>query len=112
MNKQEKLTDLFVANKLHMLAQSAQARNLEFNVSFRKLKRVLETKKCYFTGALLDRKDGSDTQLSIDRLDNTKGYIDSNIVACARKFNQNVKQNLSIEDIKILHKGLKKAGLL
>lgn len=114
MNKSEieKVPDVYVANKMCSLYGNAQRRGVEFDLSFSKLKKVMHTKKCYFTGVALNRVDGDPNQLSIDRLDNNVGYVDSNIVACARGFNEHVKNNLSVEQVKQLYKGLKKANLL
>lgn len=110
--KSEEITDLVVATRLCTIARNAATRGIEFDLSFSKLKRLLKTKRCFFTGVELDRIEDSPNQMSIDRLDNSKGYIDSNVVVCAREFNQNKKRSLGIEDIKFLYQGLKKAKLL
>ena len=115
MNKENKLTDLEVASKLVTLALSAKNRSKEFNISFNKMKRVLNSKKCYYTGVPIVFKSDSvgnhdHNKLTIDRIDNDKGYVDDNIVACSHAFNQ-VKGNLTVSQIKSLYKGLQKAKL-
>lgn len=114
MNKSEieKVPDVYVANKMCSLYGNAQRRGVDFELSFAKLKKVMHTKKCYFTGAKLNRIDGDPNQLSIDRLDNNVGYVDGNIVACARSFNEHVKNNLTVEQVKQLYNGLRKANIL
>lgn len=110
-SKLSPIDDLFVAKKLVMLSASANKRGLEFSISFSKLKKVLNTKKCYFTGVLLNRITDDDHQLSIDRVDNNVGYIDSNIVACGSAFNKR-KGSLTVEEIKYIYNALKKAKVL
>ncbi len=91
---------------------NASKRKLDYSLTFKRVKKVLMTKRCYFTGVELSRIDGDPHQLSVDRIDNNVGYIDSNIVACSRSFNQDIKRNLTVEDIKTLYNGLKKAKLV
>ena len=108
----EKIDDGFLARKYVSLQGNAGKRGVEFTLSLKRLKKVLETKKCFFTGVPLNRINEDPNQLSIDRIDNSKGYVDDNIVACARDFNQRVKGELTINEVEQLYKGLKKAGLV
>lgn len=107
------VNDLRVANKYVALSSSAAARKKEFSLSFASLKRVMNTKKCYFTGAPIDINADKDSPLrhTIDRLDNRKGYVDGNVVACARYFNKK-KGSLTLKEIELLYKGLKRRELL
>ena len=107
----DEITDLGVALKLVCLANSAKKRDLEFSLTFRKVKKLVATTRCYFTGVELNRVNEDPNQRSIDRLDNSIGYTDDNTVACARSFNQNVKRDLTVEQIEQMYKGLKKAKL-
>ena len=92
--------------------QSANKRGIEFDLSFGKLKQVLNSKKCYFTGRPLVYDDPEhEDYLTLDRVDASIGYIDSNIVACGRAFNLR-KGDVSAEDIILMYKGLQKKKLI
>lgn len=105
------MNDIDVAKKLLKIYQSSQDRGLDFNLTFAEVKRLLSIKKCFFSGVELDDNENSDNQRTFDRVDNEKGYILGNVVACSRKMNQ-TKGNLTINDIKLIVKGLKKKKLL
>ena len=101
-------SDVDIAKRLVRTEQSATSRNHEFDLSFNRLKKILNTKKCFFTGVILNTVDDSHPNyLTLDRVDASVGYIDRNVVACANSFNQK-KGNLTAEDILLLYKGLKK----
>lgn len=103
--------DLKIAGKLINLHQSAKDREIYFDLSFKKVKQLVCRKTCYFTGVVFDDKVNSSQSRSIDRIDNTKGYIDSNVVACTKEFNI-LKGELTLEQITMLYnkciKGRKK----
>jgi hypothetical protein len=103
----EKITDLEVAKKLISIKTSADSRKLEFDLSLKKVRQLLSTKKCYISGANLNRVQFDDNQLTFDRLDNTKGYTDDNVVACSLKMNR-LKDSLTIEDITMLYMAIVK----
>jgi hypothetical protein len=85
---------------------SARDRGIDFSMSIVTLRNISLAKKCYFTGLILD-----DKTRTIDRVDNTKGYVKGNVVACHTSFNglkgliENPINNL---DMKICIKGLTK----
>jgi hypothetical protein len=91
-----KLTDIEVAKKLHQLYTSAQQRNLEFDLSFAKVKRLMLAEKCFYTGIKF-AKTGPSAK-SIDRVDASKGYTDANTVPCTIAINQ-LKGNLDVTDL-------------
>lgn len=93
------MKDITVAKKLVSIEDSATKRGIKFNLSFRKCKRLLMTKKCYYTGA--EFEDGD--YLTFDRVDNDKGYTDDNVVACSKSFNE-IKKNLTIDQINLLYR--------
>ena len=97
------ISDLEVARKLVNIHSSAQSRNLEFNLTFEYVKKLLEYKTCYYTNVTFT-EDGPN-QRTFDRLDNDKGYIVGNVVACNSDINGK-KNNLSIEEIICLYKKL------
>jgi hypothetical protein len=96
----EILTDLTIAKKMLQLKQSADSRGIEFNLSFKVVKRLLSTKKCYYTGKLFST--GTSAR-SIDRVETTKGYVNGNVVACTVEINSK-KANLGTEEIIMLGK--------
>lgn len=71
------VTDKKLAKKYTQLVSSAHDRGLSFDLSLAKLRRVLNAKRCYFTGIPL-----TDTTRTIDRLDSSIGYEDNNIYPC------------------------------
>lgn len=93
--------DLKLAQKYVGLKGSSKERGLEFDISLSEFKRIYNTKRCFYTGKKLIHG----TNFSLDRVDNTKGYISGNVVACDKAFNL-IKNNLTIEQIKYLYKGL------
>lgn len=95
--------DIEVAKKYAAVQQSAKTRGLVFDISFAEFKKIYNTKKCYYTGKRLMHG----ANFSFDRVDNSKGYVSGNIVACDITFNH-LKANLSLEQIDMLTKGIKK----
>jgi hypothetical protein len=105
------MKDIEIADKLCRICSSAKNRNIPFDMSFNKVKQLLQAKKCYYTGEVLTRIVNDDNELSFDRIDNEKGYIDTNVVACSKRFNS-IKSNLTVKEIEALYKGLKKKKLI
>lgn len=107
-----RVKDISVAQRLIRTQQSAESRGIDFDLSFATLKRVLNTKRCFFTGNKLTFTDPQDPNyLTLDRLDASVGYIDNNVVACGREFNQR-KGDLTAKDIILLYKALVKKQLI
>jgi hypothetical protein len=86
------------------MESSSNARGVYFDLSFQTLKNVMRAKKCYFTGIPLDRNNRT-----VDRVNNKKGYVKGNVVACQDRFNMR-KGALTFDDIELLYKKLKKRG--
>jgi hypothetical protein len=101
------VSDVDIAQKLLAIKSSADSRGIEFNLSLSKVKKLLSTKKCYISGVELNKVQKDDNQLTFDRLDNSKGYIDDNVVACSLRMNR-LKGELTIEDITMLYKSVVK----
>lgn len=98
----DNVSDIDVAKKLVAIKASADTRGIEFDMSLRRVRQLLNTRKCYITGSNLNRIQGDDNQLTFDRLDNTKGYTDDNVVACSLRMNR-LKDSLTIDDITMLY---------
>jgi len=103
------LTDLQIAKKLVSKSDQAKKRNIVFDLSFKELKKVLNSKKCYITGVKLNNIDNDPNQLTIDRIDNDKGYVDGNVIACSSIMNS-MKNNLTVKQIDQMYKALVKHG--
>ena len=107
-NMRNKATDLEVAKKFMQIQLRAVKKNLEFDMSLARVRTLMNTQRCFFTNVIMTRGYGSDeNQLSFDRIDNSKGYTDANVVACTTRINL-LKSNLSIEDIEFMYKGIQK----
>lgn len=96
----KELRDIDVAKKMLKIFQSAQDRNLEFNLSFETVKRLITYPTCYYTGRVFEN-DGIYSR-SFDRVDSAKGYVEGNVVACTIDINQK-KSNLSESEIFCLY---------
>jgi len=104
--------DIDIAKRLMRTEQSANKRGIEFDLSFARLKKVLNAKTCFFTGNQLTYDDPEDDNyLTLDRIDASRGYVDDNVVACGRAFNLR-KGDLTVEDMKILLKAFRKKKLI
>jgi hypothetical protein len=97
------ISDVEVAKKLVNIHSSAQSRNLEFNLTFECVKKLLEYTTCFYTNVTFT-EDGIYAR-SFDRVDNEKGYVIGNVVACTVDINGK-KNNLSIDEIVCLYKKL------
>ena len=76
---------------------------LRINLTFDYVKKLLEYTTCYYTNTPFT-EDGPNAR-SFDRVDNEKGYVVGNVVACTVDINGK-KNNLSIDEIVCLYKKL------
>jgi len=95
--KPKEITDIQLCTKYIRLAKSAEDRGIEFGLSLATFRNLLKRKKCPYTGVDLIN-NGTNNNVSIDRIDNSKGYIDSNVIACEITANQ-IKNNMPVEMI-------------
>jgi len=105
------MIDIQIAKKMVTIQTSAASRNIPFDLSFAETRKLMNAKKCFFTGKLLNEKNNDPNKRSFDRIDNKKGYINGNVVACAEAFNKR-KGSLTVDEITILFKALKKKNLV
>jgi|APCry1669190288_1035285.scaffolds.fasta_scaffold86230_2 hypothetical protein len=101
---QENVSDLDVANKLIKLYQSAKDRNIDFDLTLKKVRQLLQVKTCYYTGVKFE--ENGQLARSIDRVDSSLGYVDDNVVACTVDINGK-KANLTNQEIEMLYTKLK-----
>lgn len=97
------LTDIEVAKKMVNIHSSASSRNIEFGLTFEDVRKLLEYETCYYTGVPFT-EEGNNAR-SFDRVDNNKGYVTGNVVACTVDINGK-KNNLTIDEIICLYKKL------
>jgi hypothetical protein len=99
---------LFVAHKYIQTQRSAHARGLTFSISISELDNILSKKVCHFTGEELihyqhNTENGEElprNYLTLDRLDNDKGYIPGNVVACSKEINT-MKGTMSMDEFNV-----------
>ena len=97
------IPDVEVAKKLVNIHSSAQSRNLDFDLTFEYVKKLLEYSTCFYTNVTFT-EDGPNAR-SFDRVDNDRGYVIGNVVACTTDINGK-KNNLTIDEIICLYKKL------
>lgn len=85
------MNDVRLAHQYVNKAQNCKEINRVFDLSFAEYKRLMSAKKCRYTGIVLtDKKPQKSliaTDRTLDRIDNTKGYITGNVVVCCNAAN-------------------------
>jgi hypothetical protein len=80
--------DVRIAHKYVAKKSNAFNRGFDFTLTFSEYKRIATRKTCYYTGIrLTDDDDTSPNHRTIDRIDNSKGYVSGNCVACSNLAN-------------------------
>lgn len=87
VNIEGRSKDQRVAEKYLQLMKSAEKRGKEFSLTIADVRKLVSTKRCYYTGVELSQTDG-DRFMTVDRIDNEKGYVKGNVVACTHWANQ------------------------
>jgi len=100
--------DIYAAKKYLNKISNAKQREIDFDLSINEYKKIVSRKKCFYTGVVMTKPIGEGSKLwsdlTVDRIDNNKGYIRGNVVACTRAANQlkgiweNPEFNLTLED--------------
>lgn len=111
-HKGPRLSDEKVAWLLYNSAQrGATNRNLAFDITYSDVLKLVRTGKCAVSGIPFDRRQKPTIQpdlpfrASLDRIDNTKGYIKDNIQVVCRIYNH-AKWNWNSDDVITLAKAL------
>jgi hypothetical protein len=76
-------TDLELSQKYINKSVSSKDRGIEFSLSFSQFKNIMNASKCQLSGLPLTKNT-----VTIDRVDNNKGYITGNCVACDVSINK------------------------
>lgn len=77
------ISDYEIACKYKNKHQNALKAGIEFNLSLMTVYNLCRSKRCHFTGVKLTAEN-----FTFDRVDNQKGYVPGNVVACCHNFNQ------------------------
>ena len=83
------MEDVRIAKKYINKSKNARDNGTQFTISFYEYKRIITAKKCKYTGIQLTQQIGSlplDTDVTIDRIDNSIGYVTGNVVACCHAY--------------------------
>lgn len=92
---------------------NAKKAGVDFSLSFTTVKNMLRAKKCAFSGLPIHRGT-----FSIDRIDNKKGYVKGNVVACHCTFNklkgiiEDKNNDVTFKSVMKAMKKIKKSGLM
>lgn len=95
--------------KYSEIKKRAHAKGLEFNLTTDYIRAMLEeTTVCPVLGIELTigKEDWFDNSPSIDRLDNTKGYVPGNVFVISGRANR-IKNNATVEELELILKWLK-----
>jgi len=98
--------NLDVARKYICKCANTLDKGVEFNLTMASIANIMKSKKCFYSGLPLN----SET-MTIDRVDNKKGYIKGNVVACHKEVNRfkaHIENPLVIIDAEMAIKILKK----
>ena len=84
------MNDFEIAKKYINKANSAKSKGTKFSLTFYEYKRIITAKYCKYTGVELTHQTGkiqTDTDITIDRIDNSLGYVTGNVAACCTAYN-------------------------
>lgn len=101
--------DLYVARKFISKRDDAKSRGLAFEMTLTSMRNILKSKKCYYTGFPLTKPTGGNvkmTDLTIERIDCSKGYVPGNVVAACHAAN-NLKSFVESAGVQGYAMGLK-----
>lgn len=82
--------DVELAKSYVNRSAKAKAKGLEFSISFAEYQALMSEKRCHYTGMEIFPPEGTVQNYNtrtIDRVDQNKGYVSGNCVACSRYFN-------------------------
>jgi len=107
------MKDLTIAKKYLQKNQNAKRAGHSFELSFTEFKRLMNKKRCTYSGLeLVDEKEKFCSR-TIDRIDATKGYISGNVEAVAFGINalkatiENPEHKMTLEALIKMAKTLK-----
>lgn len=93
-----------VLSKRLQILKSAKSRGLEFNLTDANVRKLLNTKVCYYTGVTFNENNDPLNIRTFERVDDTKGYVQGNVVVVTLRANR--IKNLLIEQDNDLNIGV------
>jgi len=94
----------YLANKYVSKRRSAHTRGLDFDLSLTDFIALFNRKLCPYTGDRLTYSRSEHSKdATLDRIDNTKGYIKGNVILCTLKANA-AKGVLTIDEMEKIAK--------
>jgi hypothetical protein len=84
------VSDAVIANKYINKVKSCKSSGLAFTLTFFEFKRLVTARRCKYTDIMLTWQSGKEqipTDVTIDRIDNDRGYVTGNVVACCKGYN-------------------------
>jgi hypothetical protein len=101
------IEEIYAARKYIKKHQNAQKSGIEFTLTLSEFRKIVSRKKCFYTGVLMNKPIGEHSKdwhdLTLDRIDSSKGYIKGNVVACIKAAN-NLKAIWENPDFKLTPK--------
>lgn len=76
--------DLYVSSRYRIKANDAKVRNLEFSLTFSEFRKLVARRTCQYTGIKLTLPESGgqkNTDMSFERVDNSKGYVSGNVIS-------------------------------
>lgn len=92
--------EALVAGKYLQIKRSAMTRNIEFSLTLKDVRKLLNCKFCKYTG--IEMGGYKEYRLTFDRIDSSKGYVPGNVVACteiANKMKNHLTEHPSVADV-------------
>ena len=93
-----------VLSKRLQILKSAKNRGLEFNLTDTNVRKLLNTKVCYYTGVAFNENNDPLNIRTFERVDDTRGYVQGNVVVVTLRANR--IKNLLIEQDNDLNIGI------
>lgn len=79
--------DSLLASIYLMKKNDARRRDIEFSLTLGQMRKIVRRKTCYYSGRILERGH-IDNKPTLERIDNTQGYIEGNVVVIAAVMNR------------------------
>lgn len=93
-----------VLSKRLYILKSANSRGLDFNLTDANIRKLLNTKVCYYTGVTFNENNDPLNIRTFERVDDTKGYVQGNVVVVTLRANR--IKNLLVEQDNELNIGI------
>jgi hypothetical protein len=104
--------DRYVAKKYLIKLENARQAGHEFTLTLFEFKKIVSRKNCFYTGVEMLKPIGKGSNewndLTLDRVDNSKGYVPGNVVACIKSANsikgvwENPAHDISAEMVQMI----------